>query len=179
MKPRHEAAVAALAWWTDTCPDPAARRTGDRIAFARLRRCATVAEAMQEPAAILLFRRLGSTGPRDLPPAALAAAVLAHVRTDMPGGRVVRVVGPGSLETPETALLKPLRFRRLLETVEWDERLAAFRRLAALAGGKLPVQDLASALLFWDDRMRQRWVLDYWNAVPPQPALESTKDATL
>ena len=174
-----DATPVALAWWTELRPNPADRQPGDRAAFARLRRCVTVAEAMQEPAAVLLFRRLHSSGPRDLPPAALAAAVLAHVREDVPGATVARLVGPGSLETPETALLKPLRFRRLMETVDWDERLAAFRRLAALAGGKLPVQDLAQALLFWTDDRRQRWVLDYWNAMPPRPAAEPKKDVML
>ena len=173
-----DAAPAVFAWWDEIRPDPANRRPGDRVAFARLRRCATVAEAMQETATILLFRRLRGTGPGDLPKAALTAAVLAHVRADVSGVSVARHVGPSSLETPETALLKPLRFRRLMETVGWDERLTAFRRLAALAGASLPVQDLARALLFWNDESRRRWVLDYWNAVPPPSPAEPAKDAT-
>lgn len=176
MMPPKDAAAAALAWWTKTRPDPAARQTGDRAAFARLRRCATVAEAMQEQATALLFLRLRSIE-KDLPSVALAAAVLAHVRNDVPGARVARVVGPGSIEKPDTALLKPLRFRRLMETTEDDDRLIAFRRLAALAGGALPVQDLARALLCWTDATRQRWVLEYWNALPPQPAPEPAKDS--
>lgn len=179
MMPPKDAAAAAFTWWAELQPDPARKRPGDRAALARLRRCATLAEAMQEPAAVLLFRRLGSTGPRDLPHAALAAAVLAHVREDRPGTTVARLVGPASLETPETAVLKPLRFRRLMETVDWDDRLAAFRRLVALAGGTLPVRDLAGALLFWTDMRRQRWVLDYWNAIPPQSPAAPAKDATL
>ena len=132
----------------------------------------------RETATILLFRRLRGTGPGDLPKAALTAAVLAHVRADVSGVSVARHVGPSNLETPETALLKPLRFRRLMETVGWDERLTAFRRLAALAGASLPVQDLARALLFWNDESRRRWVLDYWNAVPPPAPAEPAKDAT-
>ena len=76
----------AAAWWRELQPDPARDKPGDRAALARLRRCATVAEAMQEQATIALFRRCGGTGPRELPVVGLAAAVLAHVRDDEPGG---------------------------------------------------------------------------------------------
>ena len=94
---------------------PGRDAAGDRAALARLRRCATVAEAMQDPATIALFRRCGATGPNDLPAIGLAAAVLAHVRQDQPAQRVARQIGPDNPEKPETALLKPLRFRRLME----------------------------------------------------------------
>jgi CRISPR system Cascade subunit CasB len=157
---------AAVSWWREMQPDPPAR-PGDRAAVARLRRCATVAEAMQDPAAIALFRRLGATVPDDLPGVGLAAAVLAHVRDDRPAHTVARRVGPDSPDKPETALLKPLRFRRLMEASTDDERLTAFRRLVALAGGTLSVADLSEALLDWDDKRRQRWVYDYWNAGQP------------
>jgi CRISPR system Cascade subunit CasB len=147
---------AAASWWRDMQPD--------RAALARLRRCATIAEAMQEPAAMALFRRCGATGPGDLPAIGLAAAVLAHLRQDQPEKKVARQVGPEPPEKPETALLKPLRFRRLMEATTDDERLTAFRRLIALAGGALNLTDLADALLDWDEKRRQRWVFDYWNA---------------
>ena len=160
---------AAAAWWRDLQPDPANQQKGDRGALARLRRCASVSAAMQEASTIRLFQRVGGTTPADLPAVALAAATLAHVREDVPGLTVARAIGPQSVESPETALLKPLRFRRLLETTEPDERLVAFRRLAALADGKLPVVDLAVALMDWTDERRRRWVYDYWNAGQPRP----------
>ncbi|MBX6741044.1 MAG: type I-E CRISPR-associated protein Cse2/CasB [Acetobacteraceae bacterium] len=163
MIPNRQAAVA---WWRDLQPDPARGRPGDRAALARLRRCATVAEAMQDPAAISLFRRCGATGPQDLPAIGLAAAVLAHLREDRPEQRVARQIGPESPEKPETALLKPLRFRRLMEAASPDERLTAFRRLIALAGGALNAADLAEALLDWSESRQRRWVYDYWNAAP-------------
>ncbi len=184
MIPREHAASGARRWWLDLQPDPGASRAGDRAALARLRRCTTVAEAMQEPSALMLFQAVKATGPDDLVVVALAAAVLAHVRRndDAPGTSVARLVGPGSIETPETALLKPLRFRRLMEADTPDERLQAFRRLVALAGGALPVRDLAAALLDWSDWRRTRWIYQYWNALPPAPAsatpAASTKDAT-
>lgn len=180
MIPERQAAFDARSWWSALQPDPATKRPGDRAALARLRRCSTVAEAMQEESALLLFRSVKATGPDDLPAVGLAAAVLAHVREDKPGLPVARLVGPGSIETPETALLKPLRFRRLMEADGPDERLAAFRRLVALAGGSLPVRDLAEALLHWSDQRRTRWIYDYWNVAPPALPSPSApaKDAT-
>jgi CRISPR system Cascade subunit CasB len=186
MMPTAKAADATLAWWRSLQPDPP-RQQGDRAALAKLRRCARVAEAMQEPAALMLFRRVAATDPGELPAIALAAAVLANIRKDLadavPGMTTARRVGPDSLETPETALLKPLRFRRLMEAEGYDDRLAAFRRLAALAGGILPVRDLAYALLRWSDATRQRWVFDYWHVAAPSPAPQcpaspSAKDTT-
>ncbi len=100
---------------------------------------------------------------------ALTAAVLAHVRADVPG-TVARTVGPGTLDKPETAKLKPLRFRRLMEAEGPDERLTTFRRLVALADGTLPVADLAVSLLDWTEDRRRRWIYDYWNAGAPPDA---------
>ncbi len=155
---------AAAEWWRDLQPDAARGRPGDRAALARLRRCASVGEAMLEPATIALFRRCGATGPADLPAIALAAAVLAHVREDASGLSVARQLGPDQPDEPETAKLKPLRFRRVMEAATPDERLIALRRLVALAGSSLNLRDLADALLDWSDNRRQRWVYDYWNA---------------
>ena len=169
----------AVVWWRDIQPDPARNRPGDRAALARLRHCATVAEAMQDQATIALFRRCGGTGPWDLPAAGLAAAVLAHVREDDPANpRIARGIGPDSTDKPETALLKPLRFRRLMEAATPDERLIAFRRLVALAGGKLNIPDLAAALLRWDEERQRRWVYDYWNAGQPTAAAPLVEEAT-
>jgi CRISPR system Cascade subunit CasB len=168
----------AVAWWRDLQPDPDRKRTGDRAALARLRRCATIAEAMQDQATIALFRRCGGSSPDDLPAISLAAAVLAHVREDNPADpRIARHIGPENTDKPETALLKPLRFRRLMDADTPDERLIAFRRLVALAGGKLNVFDLAAALLRWTEERQRRWVYDYWNAgqpTTPAPLAEET-----
>ena len=170
--------AAAAAWWRDLQPDPGRNRPGDRATLARLRRCATVAEAMQDQATIALFRRCGGAGPADLPDAGLAAAVLAHVRDDDPAEpRIARRIGPDNTDKPETALLKPLRFRRLMEARTPDERLTAFRRLIALANGKLNVADLVVALLRWNEERQRRWIYDYWNAGQPPataPAIEGT-----
>ena len=169
---------AAAGWWAGLQDDADGRRGANRAALARLRHCATVVEAMMEPSAIVLFNRVCATGPDDLPVVALTAAVLAHVRADVPGGAVARAVGPANVEQPETAVLKPLRFRRMLEASGLDERLIAFRRLAALAGGRLPVADLAASLLDWNEPRRRRWVYDYWNAGQPSAARSPAQEAS-
>lgn len=167
--------VAAVAWWRRLQPnfaDGTRNPQGDRAALAKLRRCASVTEAMQEPATMELFRDLGFTHPDDLPAAALAAAVLASVREiGPPFPSFARAIGPSDMTAPETALVKPLRFRRLIEADTHDERLLAFRRAVALLGGPVPINSLAEALLDWSAARRQRWIFDYWNATerPTRP----------
>jgi CRISPR system Cascade subunit CasB len=163
---------AAVGWWREL--QPAAEGGGDRATLARLRRCATIAELMLEPATISLFRRCGSDSRRDLPAIALAAGVLAHVRAeDAP--HPARKIGPEAPDKPETALLKPLRFRWLMEARDENERLIAFRRLVALADRTLNVHELAAALLDWDEDRQRRWVFEYWNA-DPKPASAPAKE---
>jgi CRISPR system Cascade subunit CasB len=153
--------AAAATWWRDLQPTDS--RPGDRGALARLRRCSTVTEAMLDPATIGLLQRCGGTGPKDLPDAGLAAAVLAHVREDDTENRsIARRIGPTDLDHPETALVKVGRFRRIVEATTHDERLTAFRRLVAITGDRLNVSDLARALLRWDDETLRRWTFNYW-----------------
>ncbi len=173
------AALAAAQWWRTLQPDSERRFPGDRATLARLRRAATVNDAMMDPAAIDLFRRIGATHPDDLPRIALLAVVLAHVREDMQEGSVARRLGPDYPEAPDTALMSPLRFRRLLEAGTPDEQLIAFRRMVALARNKLPVLDLARSLLEWDEARRRRWTYEYWNAGQPIVAPAAEEPAVL
>ncbi|MBU8546678.1 MULTISPECIES: type I-E CRISPR-associated protein Cse2/CasB [Roseomonadaceae] len=170
----------AAIWWRRMTPDPARDHRGDRAALAQLRRCPSVAAAMQQPATIQLFQLCQATEAYDLPAISLAAAVLAHVREDV-SGRVAGMLGPESSDRPETALLKPLRFRRLLEASDVEECLPAFRRLVALMSGKANVGDLAAALFDWPDRYRgderkRRWVFDYWKANPQGAAAQPAEE---
>lgn len=169
--------VGALAWWRTITPDPP-HHDGDRAARAQLRRCATVAEAMAEPATLALFRRCSGEHERDLVAVALTAAVLAQVKEDRAEMSVARLIGPETPDKPETALLKPLRFRRLLEAATPDECLIAFRRLVAIADGRLSVGDLARSLFDWTNPHRaeatkRRWIFNYWNANPAGKAEET------
>lgn len=167
---RTRATNAAVAWWRGLQPNAETGAPGNRAALARLRRAATVLDVMAEPETIDLFRRTGATAYVDLPAVALLAGVLAHVREDRHGQDVARLLGPERPDAPDTALMSPLRFRRLLEAVEPDERLAAFRRMVALADGRVPVFDLARSLLDWTEERRRRWIYNYWNAGLPVAA---------
>jgi CRISPR system Cascade subunit CasB len=158
----------AAAWWRELQPkdEPGQRRSGDRGALARLRRCATVMDAASEPATLALCRRLG-VGEAGLEGAALLAAVLAHVREERFDLTVARQIG---VQQDGTAVMSDLRFRRLLQAETPDERLIGFRRLVALAGRKLNVADLAAGLWRWDDeKMRRHWIYAYHDA-PDFPA---------
>lgn len=152
--------AAAFGWWQELVDE----ERGDRAARARLRRCATVAEAMTEQATIMLFRRMGARSPEDLPSVALVAAVLAHIRENDPTLSIARRVGPDNVATIEPGKLSPSRFRRLTLAATPDERLTAYRRLVRLCGGTLNVRDCVDALLDWTERRKTRWVYDYWNA---------------
>lgn len=164
---------AAAQWWRELQGGDAGPRGKDRAALARLRRCGSVAEAMREPATFDLFRRCGGKSEFDLPKAALVAAVLSHVREEAPAW-VARAVGPDSPDKPETAKLKPLRFRRLMEAEGEEELYTVFRRLVALMGGAANVEDLARALLYWSEKTRVTWTYRYWNAEAPQALAKET-----
>ncbi len=140
-------------------------------------RCSTVATAMQEPSAISLLHCCSGTGPWDLPAAALAAAVLAHVRSDDPNNRsIARRIGPTNADQPESALVKPIRFQqRPVQSETPDERLNAFRRLVSLADGTLNIRDLAAALMQWDDTRKTHWTYDYWSTPTAPPTQEISK----
>jgi CRISPR system Cascade subunit CasB len=165
----------AADWWQKLQPDADHDRPGNPGALARLRRCAMVAEAMQEPATIALLHGGGGTA-RDLPDTALVAAVLSHVRHDDPINRsIARRIGPDDPTKPETALVKPIRFRRLIDAEEPDERLTAYRRLVAISGGTLNVADLARTLMDWSEQTRIRWIFDYWTTRTAHESEETSK----
>ncbi len=160
--------AVAASWWRDLQPRPDGSG-GDRAALARLRRAATVAEAAAEPATLDLCRRLGWDW-RKLATAAVTASVLAHVRKDDPPLPVARQLGPASGNGD--AAMSWLRFRRLVQAETDDDRLTAFRRAVALAGGRLNVSDLARSLLDWNEWQRRRWLFVYHDA--PAPVERST-----
>jgi CRISPR system Cascade subunit CasB len=163
-----DAATLAADWWRGLQPyyeNGQRNPFGDRAALARLRRCGTVGEAMQDVATMELFRKLDYRHPGQLTDVALTAAVLASVRSPAPPyPSFPRAIGPTGPAAPETAAVKPLRFRRLMEAETPDDRLTAFRRAVALAGHTANLRSLAEALLFWREDLRLRWIFDYWNA---------------
>jgi len=163
-----KAADAAVAWWRGLRPNADRGTRGNPAALARLRRASTVMDLMAEPETICLFQCMGARSYSDLPVAALLAGVLSHVREDHPARSVASLLGLNHSSDDKTAIMSPLRFRRLLQATEPDEILVAFRRMIALARGSLPVTDLSRSLLDWNEERKRRWVYDYWNAGTPK-----------
>jgi CRISPR system Cascade subunit CasB len=166
MKSIGEQAGDAARWWAGLQPyspsgDPNPR--ADRAALARLRRAENLFSAMGEPATLDLFRELGRKRPDDLPEVALCAAALAGV-SDEVREHPARTLGPPSPTQIDQAAMKPLRFRRLIEAEDPEERLTLLRRAVQLAGRKLSVRELAAACLDWSQERRRRWLFEYYAA---------------
>lgn len=153
--------TVAVRWWRALQPRPDGGG-GDKAALARLRRCSTAMEAAMEPATLDLCRRL-DIGFKGLDRVAVAAAVLAHVREDLPGPPAARQLGAAGPDQTGAAM-SPLRFRRLVQAETDDERLTAFRRAVALTGGRMNIADLSESLLDWNDVRRRRWLHAYYDA---------------
>lgn len=134
-------------WWEDL--------KGRRAARARLRRAKTLLEIMQEPEALRLIERL----PRNPDRVAMLAGILAWVR-DNDDQLVARAIGRTSLDE-EDAPVSEARFRRLLQARD-DELMEAMRRLVRLTKGKANVRDLSSAVLYWSDGVKKRWIFQYY-----------------
>lgn len=181
----RELASAARSWWQALQPDESSGRRGDRATLARLRRCGAPIDAISEPGVFDLYRRLGFTefeAALRLPWVAAAAMVLAHVREDAPESPA-RSVGRQNWqdEAFDTALMKPLRFQRLLAAREPEEVAREMRRLVALANRRINVGALGAAILEWadterGDRLRARWAFDYHAAGEAAP--EAAADPT-
>jgi CRISPR system Cascade subunit CasB len=168
-------------WWgelQDAKKDGSRNRARNPAALARLRRAAVPAEAFEEPSVFDLYRRLGfERGDIDrwLTRVGVVAAVLAHIRSDAyPSDNGYRR-GFAEMLGGDKPIMRPLRFRRLLEAAEDRDLLIVFRRAVALAGAKnINVGDVAASLLDWSDRRRMRWAFDYYGAGAASPKLSDT-----
>lgn len=154
---RRNGAGVAVEWWRDLAlnAEQPGRRGARRAALARLRRAATPLEVIQEPEALRLISRL----PRDPDRVAILAGILAFVR-EPDEQSVGRAIGRRSLDD-EKAVMSEARFRRLLQAGS-DELMDGMRRLVRLTKGKANVYDLSYAVLHWGDRVKKRWIFDYY-----------------
>jgi CRISPR system Cascade subunit CasB len=118
---------------------------------------------MAEPSIFDLFRRLEFADPCELENIALCAAAIANVRDDDPR-HPARVLGPPGPNATEQALLKPTRFRRLIDARDSEDRLTVLRRAIAVGGFRMNVRELAYACFFWTDMTRQDWLFEYYGA---------------
>lgn len=151
---------ALLAWWRALQDAP-----GDR---AELRRCRDVSSVFFCPAfhsLRLALLPLASLRDERL---AIAAAVLAHVKTSVtapPASQMAQSSSKGG-----SAIISGLRFRRLIKigNDEPDALLRAMQRIVHALGGAANVAHLADALYWWNDRIRRQWASDYYTTAPKE-----------
>lgn len=171
----------AAEWWRGLQPElPSGKPNwkADRAALARLRHMGDPAEAMVDPVVIRLYRDLGfdqAEAAAKLEWVAAAAVVMAHVRRDS-GRHPARAVGPSDQkdEAGVTALMKPLRFKRLMLSRTSGDVARQMRRLVALAETAVDVGRLAQSIIDWDDgergdKCRVDWIFTYYDAEPSAP----------
>ena len=153
---RRGGASIAYEWWRSLNPEDALQSGRQRAALARMRRATTPIDVMHEPEALRLIARL----PRHPDRVATLAGVLAFVR-ESDDRRVARAIGRATMDDDQSALMSEGRFRRLLQ-VEDDELMESMRRLVRMAKGTVNVPDLSSAILYWGDAVKKRWIFDYY-----------------
>lgn len=179
---RPSSGARALAWW-ERLRDPT---RGDPGTLARLRRSRSMLDTLSVRAAVSLARRLGATRADAADYRTRAALdlarVLAHVKKHDPGQHPIRAAGwkrfAGDRRESDAGDDRPRlaegRFKRLLQTGEGEEKVAAFTRLVALLEGTVKVDDLANDFLQWNhpewgERIRERWAFLYYAAADAAP----------
>ena len=163
----------AYDWWRSLNPREVFQSGRQRAALARMRRAATPIEVMQEPEALRLIARMPRSNPDRV---ATLAGVLAGVR-ETDERRVARALGRTTLDDVQSALLSEGRFRRLLQ-VNHDELMEPMRRLVRMAKGTLNVRDLSSAILYWGDDVKKRWIFDYYGVADSMRSERGASAAT-
>jgi len=178
MSDSKRAEDIAAEWWQEMSFERSSgglRRAGGakRAALAKLRRAEGSIDALAVPEAIDLYRRLRNAEPGvDADRVAALAVALANLRPELenlrPDRRTPGIFARKSFDDPDSASLSEARFRRLLQA-DGVELLDAFRRLVRLLDGRAEPRSLAEAILHWGDRMRQRWILEYYGVAIATP----------
>lgn len=183
MKDDGIAEIVRSWWQTFIAPDDSAARA----TRARLRRAHGWQEAMLEPAAIVLVKRLRAREHEQRLRMALnLASVLAHVKEDEPKRPLMWELGytttPTDKSKGDPPRLAPVRFTRLLRSTP-EELPLALIRLVRLAGGTANVGELGTVAMRWvhegsREAQRRRWAFDYYaaSAEAPDAATDSNPD---
>lgn len=148
-------------WWRALVPDDEgakASKGSQRAALARLRRAQKAIDVMMEPEALRLIQRLRPQHRPDR--VTTVAGVLAFVTAHDDASHLIRAVGRSTFDDDKSAPLSENRFRRLMQH-DANDLLDPMRRLVRLNKGKADVHDLAESILYWGDRVRERWILEY------------------
>ncbi len=160
-------------WWQELRPGPSGYG-GDRAALARLRRVATPTEALLDPSAVALVRRVVAEHPdgrlkeREILALGTLAGVLPHVRSNVSDNRFAHVLG--TLNDDERPIFSPLRFAALLAAPDWTARHRHLRRAVHQIGERgFDVARFAQDVFGWGDATRRRWTFEY-HQIPVLPA---------
>ncbi len=180
----HEAIAAVLRWW-----DWLRRDLGEsRAAAARLRRCASVFDALLLAETHELIKAVRKSGEKRLAGdadqrLAVLALALAHVKESsaIPFAAALGRTVDGRLpnaEVGERPRLSPARFGALLRAADardWDGFARALRRAFAILGDStFHVRGFVSDVLHMSDRTLQRWTYHYWQTNAPDESGEPT-----
>ncbi|MXX94157.1 MAG: type I-E CRISPR-associated protein Cse2/CasB [Gammaproteobacteria bacterium] len=149
----------AFDWWKRLNPDGGSSSSPHRDSLARMRRADTPIEVFFEPEAIRLAARF-NRHTTNFDRVAIIAGVLAHVR-ETDERSVARAIGRTKFEDDQSAAVSESRFRRLLQAQN-HELLDVMRRLVRMLKGHVNVLDLSNSIFYWGDRVRQRWIFDYY-----------------
>lgn len=125
---------------------------GDR---AKLRRAQREADVYAVEMAHRLVEALRPE-PKRTDAAFFLAALLSHVREEVPEALIDRLLKDTEDGKPEKSALKPQRFGQLLHADLLPDRLRLFRRALQMVDGKLDAADLAELFLTWPDNSTKR-----------------------
>ena len=153
-------------WWKEM--QPAAEQAGEpsrRGERAELKRCKTLAELFLVPRFQVLRWRLARAGfdhESRRPAIAAAAGILARVEhtTDLKfPAWLAQFKANGEPRVSE------LRFRRLVSCGPLEDLFPALLRVIPLAEDTAPVASLAYDIYHWGEKTRQRWTMEYYEAL--------------
>ena len=117
---------------------------------------------------------------REWEPFVIAAATLAHIRSDAGGhkrGATAKLLGEprGEGNEAEDRLFAEARFKRLIRTRnDWPGLFAQARRIAAILEKEAPIGDLGASLILWnaDPRTTRDWAFQYYQRAAAMPEAE-------
>src|SRR6266404_5254892 len=173
---RHAAIGAAMAWWSRL------RQEEGSASSARLRHCGSVFDALLQPETQDLIRAVRSAG-GDLLAGdidhrlAVLAISLVHVETasHVPLAEALGRTADGLKPTPngnDRQRLSPIRFGSLLRYAhaqDWDGFVRSLRRaLAIVRNPSFSVPAFVADMLFFGDRVLERWTYQYWQTSGPE-----------
>lgn len=154
-------------WWHQTFADDDGAA---RMVRARLRRCATPAEALAIEAVHDLNARLRAAGYRPRADRLALVAIALPLVNESGNRRLAEAFGHREPRDGPRALSE-LRFQALIHTTDYTDLIAPLRRAVAIVRS-MPVNiaALADDLYRWNEHTRTAWCFQYYGASDAVPA---------